>query len=211
MKNIQNICSGVVSATVCSSQGKAVDRMNRWPVFGSVSVSTPVHTCVSACLTAVCSRWDEDEDLHGVSGDSATLPASVCVHAGCRDNNRIRWITAIQPSYTGGHHSASEKNTQSFIQTSNPYFIRQDEREGNLLSAAVARGRCCRRQRGCKYTQSHSTVLMFSSTSMSKTLYTQTNCTEGRDVQPVTLVFHQYVTHLMMDFCQSVLHIVFCL
>ena len=41
--------------------------------------------------------------LSATSGDSSTQPVNVCVYAGHRDHNRIRWITAIQPSYTGGH------------------------------------------------------------------------------------------------------------
>lgn len=35
---------------------------------------------------------------------STVLQVYVCVHAR-GDNNRIRWITAIQPSYTGGRSS----------------------------------------------------------------------------------------------------------
>lgn len=57
------------------------------------------------------SRWDEQEDFHRASGDSDTMPVCLCVfvsaHTEPGDNNRIRWITAIQPFYTGGHHRGS--------------------------------------------------------------------------------------------------------
>lgn len=100
-----------------------VDMVNCRPAFGMAS---SIRGCSCArvpspvWLRGVCSRRDEQADFHCASGDSSTLPVSVCVYTGRRDNNRIRWITAIQPSYTGGHHGGSGEKTLSLLTLISP-------------------------------------------------------------------------------------------